>query len=382
MHIAFAITRGDAVGGATVHVRDMARYLLDRGDRVTVLLGEASAAGTDALEELRRHDIPCCGIPSLRRAIHPVHDIAAVSEMVRALRRIQPDLVSTHTAKAGLLGRIAARAAGIPVIFTPHGWAISDRISSAGGRVFRLAERFAAPLAHIIVNVCEAEKNLALKHRIAPAHKLAVIHNGVRDIPAVQRADASLDPPRLIMVARFEAPKDHELLLRALAPLRAFNWRMDLVGSGPREAAVRALAAELRLDERIRFIGHSADTAANLANSQIFVLASKSEGFPRSILEAMRAGLPVVATDAGGVSEAVAHRETGFVVPRNDASSLSEALATLIVRPDLRKTFGRAGRLRYELNFTFDRMARQTLALYERILSRKPAGIAVPAERF
>ena len=382
MHIAFAITRGDAVGGATVHVRDMARYLLDRGDRATVLVGEAHGGNQEALDELRRYEIPCCRIPSLRRAIDPAHDIVAVTELVRALRKIKPDLVSTHTAKAGLLGRIAARAAGIPVIFTPHGWTISDRISTAGGRVFRLAERLAAPLAHTIVNVCEAEKNLAQKHRIAPPRKLAVIHNGVRDIPAVQRADASIDPPRLIMVARFEAPKDHELLLHALAPLRDFNWRMDLVGSGPREAAVRSLANQLRLDDRIHFIGHSTDTAGSLGRSQIFVLTSKSEGFPRSILEAMRAGLPVVASDAGGVSEAVAHRETGFVVPRNDAASLTRALATLIVRPDLRKTFGSAGRLRYELNFTFDRMARQTLALYHRVLNRKPAGDAVPSETF
>src|ERR1019366_6441202 len=110
-----------------------------------------------------------------------IRDLAAVVELKRALRRIQPDLVSTHTAKAGLLGRLAARAAGIPVIFTPHGWAISDRISATGCRVFRLAERWAAPLAHTLVNVCEAEKNLAIKHRIAPSNKLAVIHNGVRD---------------------------------------------------------------------------------------------------------------------------------------------------------------------------------------------------------
>ena len=381
MHIAFAITRGDAVGGATVHVRDMARFLLDRGDRATVLVGGALAGGNDeALAELRRCDIPCCLIPSLRRAIHPVHDIGAVRELTRALRRIKPDLVSTHTAKAGLLGRIASRAAGIPVIFTPHGWAVSDRISAVGGRVFRLVERLAAPLAHTIVNVCEAEKTLARTHRIAPSHKLTVIHNGVRDIPAAQRADPSIHPPRLVMVARFEAPKDHELLLQALLPLRNFDWQMDLVGSGPREEAMLAMATELGLGSRVHFSGHTIDTAGRLGRSQIFVLTSRSEGFPRSILEAMRAGLPVIASDVGGVSEAVAHRETGLVVPRNDAASLTQALATLILSPALRKAYGRAGRLRYEVNFTFDGMARQTVALYDRILNPKPSDIAVPAE--
>ena len=101
LHIAFVITRGDAVGGATVHVRDMARYLLDRGDRATVLVGEAHGGNQEALDELRRYEIPCCKIPSLRRAIDPAHDIVAVTELVRALRKIKPDLVSTHTAKPG-----------------------------------------------------------------------------------------------------------------------------------------------------------------------------------------------------------------------------------------------------------------------------------------
>ena len=382
MHVAFVITRGDAVGGATIHVRDMARYLLDRGDLATVLVGDTPGGNDEALAELLRHDIPCRRIASLRRAINPMHDLAAVHGLAKALRAIQPDLVSTHTAKAGILGRLAARVTGLPVIFTPHGWAITDRISSTGGRIFRLAERAAAPMAHTIVNVCDAEKRLAEAHRIAPERKLAVIHNGVRDIPFGLRADSSIDPPRLVMVARFEAPKDHETVLHALAPLRNFEWRMEFVGNGPREQATRTLANELGLDRRIVFSGHTTDTAAKLSGAQIFVLASKSEGFPRSILEAMRAGLPVVASDVGGIAEAVAHRETGFVVPRNDTASLSEALASLITRPDLRQRFGRAGRHRYELNFTFEQMAGTTLALYRQVLNREPAPIAVPAGRF
>src|SRR5450755_2590071 len=98
LHIAFVITRGDAVGGATVHVRDMARYLIDRGDRATVLVGDAPAGGpNEALAELQRYNIPFIPIPGLRRAIDPVHDIAAVTQMVRVLRRLRPDLVSAHT---------------------------------------------------------------------------------------------------------------------------------------------------------------------------------------------------------------------------------------------------------------------------------------------
>jgi glycosyltransferase involved in cell wall biosynthesis len=387
MNIAFVITRGDAVGGATVHVRDMARYLLDRGHRATVLVGGSAADGQpgdrgEAIAEFHRHEIPCIPIAGLRRAIHPVHDVTAVRQLTKALQQIQPDLVSTHTAKAGILGRVAARAAGIPAIFTPHGWAITDRISATSGRIFRIAERCAAPLAHTIVNVCDAERELARRHRIADEGKLAVIHNGVRDIPSSLRANPAIDPPRLVMVARFEAPKDHELVLHALAPLRAFTWRMDFIGGGPRKEAMQALAQQLGLSEQVHFTGHTTNTAEELSRAQVFVLASKSEGFPRSILEAMRAGLPVIASDVGGVAEAIADRKTGFVVRRNDAASMTQALATLITRPEVRQELGRAGRLRYELNFTFDRMAENTTALYERVLNRSAVHVAVPAGSF
>src|SRR5205823_3744903 len=131
-----------------------------------------------------------------------------------------PDLVCAHTAKAGLLGRLAGAALRIPTIFTPHGWAITDRISSRQGRVFRYLERFAGLLTARIINVCEYERNLALGCRITAPQKLAVVYNGLPDIPPAMRADARADPPRLIMVARLEQPKDHVTVLKALAGLK------------------------------------------------------------------------------------------------------------------------------------------------------------------
>jgi glycosyltransferase involved in cell wall biosynthesis len=379
VNIVFLITRGDAVGGATVHVRDMARALIANGDSATVLVGGAG----EVLDEFARSGVPYRSMPSLRRSIHPSRDIAALREIIQALHKLQPDLVSTHTAKAGWLGRIACRVLGIPVLFTAHGWAISDRISRAGGRVFRMVERIAAPMAETIVNVCEAEKRLAELARIAPPGKLTVIHNGVQDVPVSQRATPETDPPRLVMVARFEPPKDPGVLLRALATLRQRPWELELVGAGPRQARVRRLAAELGLEQRVHFSGGTTNVAQRLSNSQIFVLASNSEGFPRSILEAMRSGLPVVASDVGGVREAVIQGETGFVVPRHNAGGLAKALSILLDNPELRLRFGRAGRRRYENNFTFDIMLAKTLALYDRILAAQPvaarASSSVPA---
>lgn len=364
MHIAFLITRGDAVGGATVHVRDMARALREHGHQASVLIG----GDGEAVHEISRHSIPCRTLSQLTRSIHPVRDLAALAQVLHALRDLRPDLVSTHTAKAGWLGRLASRIAGTPAIFTPHGWAISDRISPAKGQFFRLAERAAAPLAQAIVNVCEAEKQLAERHRIAPPGKLVVIHNGVRDVPPSLRADPRSDPPRFIMVARCEPPKDHETVLRAFAQMRSAAWRLELVGGGPGEPAIRSLVRHLSLEGRVDFTPSSAIVSERLAASQVFVLSSRSEGFPRSILEAMRAGLPVVASDVGGVSEAVVHGQTGMVVPRQDPQALSSALLALEASPALRARLGAAGRRRYENLFTFDRMFEQTLCLYRQVL--------------
>ena len=372
MHVAFLITRSDAVGGASIHVRDMARNLNRRGFRATVLVG---GAGGEVIQELVGAGVQFRILSCLERAIHPLKDLAAVAQITAALRQLQPDIVSTHTAKAGLLGRLACGVLGLPVLFTPHGWAISDRISSRGARLFRLAEQAAAPLASYIVNVCEAERSLARRHRIARDEKLLVIHNGVEDVPDRLRADAGGEPPRIVMVARFEQPKDHETLLRALAPLKEMAWTLELVGGGPQQREIRALSGSLGLDGRLHFHGSSQSVAERLAASQIFVLASRSEGFPRSILEAMRAGLPVVASDVGGVREAVADGSTGYVVPKSEPEALGAALKSLLSDAGLRRQFGAAARHRYENQFTFEQMFTKTLDIYRMLAPVRAAAL-------
>ena len=376
MHVVFIITRGDAVGGATVHVRDLARELLQRGERATVLVGGTG----EAHEEFVRHGIPCESLPALRRAIHPLHDAAGLFQIVAALRRLKPDVVSAHTAKAGWLGRVAAKLVGVPVLFTAHGWAIDDRVSRRGGRVFAIAERMAAPWATTIVNVCEAERALAERCGIGPRNRLEVIHNGVYDVAAELQARPETDPPRLVMVARFEPPKDQMLLLAALARLQDREWTLEFVGGGPTLERVKDAAVEHGLEQRVVFPGPSRDVAGRLSRAQIFVLTSHSEGFPRSILEAMRAGLPVVASDVGGIAEAVTP-ETGVLVPRGDAGALTQALGAMIGNPRLRAELGRAGRIRYQQHFTFSTTFSKTFAIYGRIRRGPQANLAPAGEQ-
>lgn len=374
MRIAYVITRADAVGGASIHVRDLAGAVQAEGHEVLVLVG-----GTGAVtDQFTAAGVPFEPIPTLRRAIHPLRDARALADLTCALRDWRPDLVSTHTAKAGFLGRAACARLGLPAIYTPHGWPTGDRISRVHGLVFGWAERVAARWARAIVCVCEAERRMALRQRIAAPDRLHVIHNGVRDVPMYLRAQPAEGPPRLISVARFEAPKDHRTLLLALAELRDLDWGLDLVGDGPLESALRRLALECGIAERIRFLGYCADPAPLLAEAQIFVLSSRSEGFPRSILEAQRAGLPVVATEVGGVPEAVGDRLTGRLAPRDDVDGLAAALADLIRNPRNRQLFGCAARHLYEQRFRLEGMVRKTMALYAKLLKESEKSEKTP----
>ena len=378
MKIVYVITRADSVGGATVHVRDLAEALLAEGDEVTILVGGVGPV----TREFADRGIPFRPIRNLVRPVRPAQDVLAVFEVARALREIQPDLVSTHTAKAGLVGRAASKIVGIPAIFTPHGWAISDRMSPGKALIFRLAERMAAPWARRIVTVCRYENELAVRHRIAPAEKLDIVYNGSPDIPVQFRANPAQQPPRIAMVARFDRPKDHSTILKAVAGLGDRPWSLDLIGDGPLEASARAQAAALGISDRVQFPGACRDVAARLAQCQIFALASRSEAFPFTILEAMRAGLPVVASDVGGVGEAVVHGVTGFLSPRGDAEGMREHLARLVGDPILRQELGNQGRRRYEDHFTFDRMLSRTRAVYAEALRSETAsesGRSVPA---
>lgn len=360
MRIAYVITRADAVGGASVHVRDLAGATLRRGHDVRVFLGGEGPV----TDQLRAAGAPYHSLRFLQRAIHPWNDLWAFFELKRALAAFAPDLVSTHTAKAGWLGRAACAQLGLPVIYTPHGWAIGDRISARQGKVYGAAERIASRWARAIVCVSEAERELALAAHVADPKKLHVVHNGVHDVPPELRADPAARPPRIAVVARLEPPKDHTTLLAALARLRGVEWELDLIGGGPLEPAARAQAEALGLSGRIHWLGYLPDPAPVLARASLFALCSRSEGFPRSVLEAMRAGLPVAASDVGGVREAVTHGETGLLVPPGDVDAFTEAVGKLLADAALRKHLGRAGRQYYERSFTFDRMLESTLTIY------------------
>lgn len=365
MKIAYLITRFDAVGGAQIHVRDLATHLLAEGHEAHVLGG----GGGDYAEQLAARGIAVHNVPNLVRPVSPYDDALAVKNLRSVLRKLRPDLISAHSSKAGLLGRLVGRSLGIPTLFTAHGWSFTEGVSPRESTFYRLAEKGAAPLAARIITVSEYDRQLALHHRIAAPEKLVAVHNGMPDVPPDLRARPEEEPVRLVMVARFQEQKDHATLFRALAALTSLPWELDLIGDGPLEESAKRLAVELGLGQRVRFHGLRNDVAEWLAGAQVFLLITNWEGFPRSILEAMRAGLPVIASDVGGISESVVEGETGFLVPRADVGTLRERLSVLLRDPQLRERLGAAGRTRFEAHFTFERMLEKTLEVYREVLA-------------
>lgn len=368
--IALVITRSDVVGGAQVHVRELARALGDAGHTAAVFVG----GDGPFVDQLRAADVPVWPLRHMVRAIDPRHDPLAVAELRTALRAFAPDLVSTHSTKAGWVGRVVARAMGIPVVVTAHGWLLTPGKLEAWQRAAWVAERCLAPLAARVITVSRYDRAIAREHRVVASERLRVVHNALPPVADTLIADPGVSPPKLIAVARFEAPKDPLTLVAALAELRDASWTCELIGDGPMRPAVERAIAQADLRDRVVLAGTRDDVPERLAAAQLFVLPSKREGFPISVLEAMRAGLPVVASDVGGIAEAVVPSVTGALVAPGDPADLARALAPLIREPERRVRMGEAGRRRFAEEFAFDTHLRRIWAVYVEAIDTRPRG--------
>ena len=349
-------------GGAQTHVLGLACGMRQDFD-VAIATGEEGFLP----EACREEAIPLYVLPHLQREISPIADARAFWEIFKLIRRFQPDLIHAHTFKAGFLGRLAGRLLGVPSIYTVHNWlfgtpAVSRYWSALGGP----CERVAANWCERVITVSEAGARLAYRHLIEPQSKVVTIHNGIPDCS--ERATLSSDrSPVITMVACFTEVKDHDVLLRAFASIPP-GPRLRLIGDGPMRRSSEKLAHELRIQDRVDFLGDRDDVPLLLASSDVFVLASRFEMFPISILEAMRAGLPVIASDVGGVREAVVHGETGLLVPSGSIPALAQALTQILSNLDLRLHFGHAARQRFRERFLCAQQEDCTRSVYLDVL--------------
>ncbi len=362
------------VGGAQSYVAALLPALAERYEVVLAAHGEGPLR-----EAAARAGVRFVPLEHVRRPINPFRDLAGLVELTRLLRRVRPQILHASSSKAGVLGRLAAAATRVPIrFFTVHGWAFSA-YSGPAGLLYRVSDRLMAPLTTVTICVSEQELADGLEAGACRTESSVVIHNAV-DVSAAPRSGHDRPTPRLIAVGRLKAPKDFLTLIRALAALPADAFEALIVGDGPDRAEVEAEVRRLGLEGRVQLAGERSDVLELLAASDVFVLSSRSEGLPVSVLEAMAAELPVVASDVGGLSELVVDGETGVLVPPGDASGLADALGRLVVDRELRRKLGAAGRARADEHFDLAAFRLAHLELYHRQLELAGAVAEPPVE--
>jgi glycosyltransferase involved in cell wall biosynthesis len=339
-------------GGVAQHVRQLALHLPALGWEPVLFVPPEFVH----LEELRS----VARVIALRRDyVHPHEDLRALAQLARPLRAV--DVVHSHSSKAGVLGRLAARLARRPAVHTPHGFPWVGTMSDARRRFGVTVERALAPLTAALICVCEFERGLAREKGLRP-RRLAVVHNGCPPCPSVE-AVALPDGPIVGAVSTFRPAKALDVLIDAMRLVP--EGRLVLAGEGPLEASLRERAAGLD----VTFLPYEAPPARYLRGFDVYVLSSRWEAFPIGPLEAMACGVPQVVTAVGGTREAVVP-ETGIVVAPDDPRALAEAIGELLSDPARRAAMRAASLARHAERFTVERMVEGTAAVYDAVARR------------
>jgi len=341
--------------------------------------------------ELEARGIRHVPVRSLTRSWTPLQDARAFRELRRIFRAERPTIVHTHNPKTGVLGRLAARSTGVPVVVnTVHGLYAAADIGPAKRLVVRGAERISARFSDHELFQSEEDHAWAVRTRLVPERRATWLGNGV-DTARFDRA--AVDPERVAAlraswgaegrmvvgtVGRLVAEKGYRELFRAASVVRRTHPEALFVAVGPEDPS-KADRLDPVLLERVRAgedvvlagEGDGEDMPAVYAAFDAFCLPSYREGVPRSAIEAMSTGLPVVATDIRGCREVVADGVTGLLIPDHDQGAIARAVSRLIHDADLREDMGRAGRARAVERFDEDLVIRRTLDVYERLLRAK-----------
>jgi glycosyltransferase involved in cell wall biosynthesis len=335
------------VGGPAIHVVLLTSGLAARGYETRLLVGTEGEREGNLFDFADKHGVQCARVAGLGREIRPLSDLRALLHLYRIIREFSPQVVHTHTAKAGFLGRVAARLARVPVIVhTYHGHVLRGYFGPMKTAFYRGLEKALGSASTALVAVSDAVKRDLVDLGVAPAAKIRVIRLGLPleelagSLPrgVLRRAAAVPDAAPLVgIVGRLAPIKDVGVFIEAAAILRKThpNVHFAIVGDGEERAALEGLSHRLGLADRIHFYGWRRDMAGVYGDLDLVVNCSRNEGTPVALIEALAARRPVVATRVGGTPDVLEQGAHGTLVPPGDAQALAEAMGLALERgPD------------------------------------------------
>jgi len=377
------------VGGPSLHVAYLSEEL-DRRGYETMLVAGRVGPGEGSMEYVAsERGVHPLFVEELQRNIDPRWDALAARRLLQLIREFRPHILHTHTAKAGAVGRSAALLAGRDrpnaVVHTFHGHVLRGYFNPIVTRTFRQVERQLARTTDALIAVSPQVRDDLVALGVAPSEKISVVRLGLDlDVRTAAQPDArktvrealGVDPDRFLVgwLGRMTEVKRVDELLRAFSRLRrrGVDAELVLVGDGPLSGEMRELAKELGIAGRCHFAGYREDVGSLYAALDVVALTSANEGTPVTLIEALAAGVPVVATDVGGVADVVPDESAGFLVPPGDPQLVADRLERLAADPELRRRFGEAGSAYVRERYSVPRLVADMDALYRTLLERAP----------
>lgn len=368
-------------GGAQKVCLDIASNLPKDRYEVHLVTGPATGKeGSLLTNVIKQPDIGLEIIPELAREVSPLKDIIALIKLYRLFGRIRPDIVHCHTSKAGLIGCLAAKLAGVKVIvYSPHGHLFAEgaRIPGVSGNILRLKlfyylRKLASSCATKIIALNHADKDEQVNLKLAPADKYEVIYNAVQLPNGIAQPTTPSGYPTIATIGRLVPEKGQSYLLEAvkLTKTKYPDVSLLVIGDGPLRNNLETQAEKSGIKNNVKFLGVRDDLYAILSGIDIFVLPSLYEAFGIALLEAMAAKKPAIASRVNGIPEVVVDGKTGLLVPPANPSALAEAIIKLTGNKAMAQQMGVAGYGRVKDLFTMEKMIAKVDNLYNQLLRR------------
>jgi len=356
------------------------------GDNVLLITGPALGPEGTLIDRARAGEVPLEIVNQLRRPVNPIRDWVSYLKIKNAIQRFQPDVVHTHSAKGGILGRAAAWSLGVPaIVHTVHGAPFHPYQSGAARATIRMCERWAAGLCHSMVSVADAMTDLLVENGVAPREKFTTLYSGM-DVEPLLRADENRDrarsqlgyePEHIVIgkIARLFRLKGHEYVIRAAKKVvqQNPNVRFLFVGDGTLRKTLQRQIKTAGLENYFQLVGlvPSEQIPELIGAMDIVVHASLREGLARVLPQSLVAGRPVVSYEIDGASEVVLPNRTGLLVPPKSIEQLGSALTRLANDSQFRRNLGDEGRQLFTDQFRHERMTSKLRSLYQKLLLNK-----------